>query len=195
MIVTGDPTQIDLPRVRNPASSRRCICSTASRVSTSRAFPTRTWCAMHWSAASFGPMKGQLPSKTRRADPAPHPARNRLRRRIRRLARWPRRDRHHGGSRGPQTVESQGRRRRRTLLRPSGRCGAARTQPAMAADRQAHQRPQLPADRALFAGRRHPRRHHPGARNPRTRGRRSRQEFHRSLHPSGGAWLSAHSGL
>ncbi len=33
MVITGDPTQIDLPRVRSPASSRRCASSTEWRAS------------------------------------------------------------------------------------------------------------------------------------------------------------------
>ena len=57
MVVTGDPTQVDLPPGAAPASptrSKRCAASTASR---SCASPRRTWCAIRWSRASSAPTR------------------------------------------------------------------------------------------------------------------------------------------
>ena len=87
---------------------------------------------------------------------------------IRNDESWPRRPRPVGRTRrsgGAQAEQSQGQGRGRTLDPAHRRRGAARAQQAMAGQGQLHQCAEFSADRALRAGGGHFGRYHPGARN------------------------------
>ena len=85
MIVTGDPTQIDLPAGKIWACSRRWPFSRASRISTISPSPAATWFAANWSARSSTPMRRRPNGVSAMADGGPSrssggfPARNRNR--------------------------------------------------------------------------------------------------------------------
>ena len=59
MIVTGDPSQVDLPPGQTSGLPRRCGCSRASRASAMRPSPPRTSSATSWCRASSRPTTRQ----------------------------------------------------------------------------------------------------------------------------------------
>ena len=204
MIVTGDPTQIDLPPRREvrPGRGDRA-CSTASRASHISASPTRTWCATRSSAASCAPTKRDGRKRGRRgharaARRPEDPARDRRDRRDGRLAATA------SSSRSP-------RRPIRAALAPVRRAGAGGAgsrrivltddaeQRELNRDWRGNDKPTnvltFPADRAVRAGLRAARRHHPCPRNAGARSGEQGVTLDRPLHPSRGPWLSAPPGL
>ena len=109
MIVTGDPTQVDLPPARIPACSRPSPFSKASRISPISPSPAATWFAASSSARSSTPMRRRPSGVSAMADGGPSSARA-----GRCLARY--RDRAPVGALGPHRDE-----RRCAVARGEGR--------------------------------------------------------------------------
>lgn len=61
-VITGDTTQIDLPRGRRAAWWRRCTCCATCAALPAPALPASTWCAIRWWPASSMPMTNTTPS-------------------------------------------------------------------------------------------------------------------------------------
>ena len=54
-VITGDVTQVDLPKSRSPACATRWRCCAASTASASPSSRPRTWCGIRWWRASSAP--------------------------------------------------------------------------------------------------------------------------------------------